>query len=227
MSCERDHRSRRRGHGQTDSPSPLDKFTFGLWTVGNPGRDPFGDRAPAARPGGRRAHAGRARRLRRQLPRQRPRADRRHAAERDRIVRDFRKALDAPAWSCRWRPRTSSPTRCSRTAPSRRTTPRPRLRRPEDDAGDRPRRGAGRADLRVLGRTRGRRDDAAKDPVEAIKWFREAIDFLCEYAHRPAVRASVRARGQAERAARRHLFPDHGRLPGLHPDAARIPRWSA
>jgi xylose isomerase len=24
--------------------------------------------------------------------------------------------------------------------------------------------------------------DAAKDPVEAIKWFREAIDFLCEYA---------------------------------------------
>ncbi|MCC6677299.1 MAG: xylose isomerase [Phycisphaerales bacterium] len=24
------------------SPSPRDKFTFGLWTVGNPGRDPFG-----------------------------------------------------------------------------------------------------------------------------------------------------------------------------------------
>ncbi len=24
------------------SPSPADKFTFGLWTVGNPGRDPFG-----------------------------------------------------------------------------------------------------------------------------------------------------------------------------------------
>jgi len=25
------------------SPSPKDKFTFGLWTVGNTGRDPFGD----------------------------------------------------------------------------------------------------------------------------------------------------------------------------------------
>lgn len=25
------------------SPSPADKFTFGLWTVGNPGRDPFGE----------------------------------------------------------------------------------------------------------------------------------------------------------------------------------------
>src|SRR5258708_38770609 len=23
-------------------PTPQDKFTFGLWTVGNPGRDPFG-----------------------------------------------------------------------------------------------------------------------------------------------------------------------------------------
>ena len=24
------------------TPTPADKFTFGLWTVGNPGRDPFG-----------------------------------------------------------------------------------------------------------------------------------------------------------------------------------------
>src|SRR5262249_38122155 len=27
----------------TLTPSPADKFTFGLWTVGNPGRDPFGE----------------------------------------------------------------------------------------------------------------------------------------------------------------------------------------
>src|SRR5436190_12631299 len=25
------------------TPTPADKFTFGLWTVGNPGRDPFGE----------------------------------------------------------------------------------------------------------------------------------------------------------------------------------------
>src|SRR5690349_5864381 len=34
---------------QTDfTPTPADKFTFGLWTVGNIGRDPFGEpvRAP-------------------------------------------------------------------------------------------------------------------------------------------------------------------------------------
>jgi hypothetical protein len=32
----------------TLTPTPADKFTFGLWTVGNRGRDPFGDfvRAP-------------------------------------------------------------------------------------------------------------------------------------------------------------------------------------
>ncbi|MCA9429107.1 MAG: xylose isomerase, partial [Candidatus Omnitrophica bacterium] len=24
-------------------PSKSDKFTFGLWTIGNPGRDPFGE----------------------------------------------------------------------------------------------------------------------------------------------------------------------------------------
>jgi len=29
------------------APKPEDRFTFGLWTVGNPGRDPFG---PAVRP---------------------------------------------------------------------------------------------------------------------------------------------------------------------------------
>ncbi|MEJ2540776.1 MAG: xylose isomerase [Gemmatimonadota bacterium] len=31
-------------------PTPADRFTFGLWTVGNPGRDPFGEpvRAPLA-----------------------------------------------------------------------------------------------------------------------------------------------------------------------------------
>ena len=27
----------------TLTPTPQDKFTFGLWTVGNPGRDPFGE----------------------------------------------------------------------------------------------------------------------------------------------------------------------------------------
>jgi xylose isomerase len=37
---------------QTLQPSPADKFTFGLWTVGNRGRDPFGEFVrPALDPG--------------------------------------------------------------------------------------------------------------------------------------------------------------------------------
>ncbi len=37
-----------KGEIETLTPTPTDKFSFGLWTVGNPGRDPFGDttRAP-------------------------------------------------------------------------------------------------------------------------------------------------------------------------------------
>ena len=69
--------------------------------------------------------------------------------------------------------------------------------------------------------------DAAKDPVEAIKRFRDAIDFLCEYARRPEIRAAVRARGQAERAARRHLLPDDRPPIWRSFQRWRTRRWSA
>lgn len=78
------------------APTPDDKFTFGLWTVGNVGRDPFGDPTrPALDP------VETVHQLARLgawgvnfhdddlVPRGAP------AAERDRIVRDFRAALDA------------------------------------------------------------------------------------------------------------------------------------
>src|ERR1700733_13263934 len=35
--------ARSSGKGETYQPTPKDKFTFGLWTLGNRGRDPFGD----------------------------------------------------------------------------------------------------------------------------------------------------------------------------------------
>ena len=31
-------------------PTKADKFTFGLWTVGNVGRDPFGEPTPSKKP---------------------------------------------------------------------------------------------------------------------------------------------------------------------------------
>ena len=51
------------------TPRPEDKFTFGLWTVGNRGRDPFGDAVrPTLRPVDAVQNVGRDRRIRRQLP---------------------------------------------------------------------------------------------------------------------------------------------------------------
>ena len=59
--------------GMVPTPTKDDRFTFGLWTVGWQGRDPFGDADPrAGRPGRVGAPAGRARRVGRDLPRRRP-----------------------------------------------------------------------------------------------------------------------------------------------------------
>ena len=76
-------------------PTPEHHFTFGLWTVGNPGPRSVRHRGPrAARPGRDGAPSRRPRCLRRELPRQRPRALRLVADERDDILKRFRRALD-------------------------------------------------------------------------------------------------------------------------------------
>jgi hypothetical protein len=78
---------------------------------------------PRSAAAGRRGRAcSRGRRVGRQPARQRPRADRRLPADRDRIVRDFKAACSRHASSCRWRPSTCSTIRCFATAPSPRTT---------------------------------------------------------------------------------------------------------
>ena len=50
--------------------------------------------------------------------------------------------------------------------------------------------------------------NAAKDAQESVKWFRDAINFLCEYVQAQRYELQFRARAQAERAARRHLPAD-------------------
>src|SRR5690348_18394121 len=76
-------------------PRPEDRFTFGLWTVGNVGRDPFGEPVRAALSPVALAHL---------LAEAGAYGVNLHdndlvpidatAAERDRIVRDFKQALD-------------------------------------------------------------------------------------------------------------------------------------
>ena len=209
------------------SPKKSDKFTFGLWTVGNPGRDPFGEavRSPLAPtyivkklaecgaygvnlhdndlvPFG--AIAGRAR------------PDRQASS---------RRRSPTTAWWCRWPPRTSSATRSSRTAAFTANDPQVRAFALQKTMRvDRPGRRAGRQDLRLLGRPRGRRGRTpAADAREAFKRYREALNFLLRLRARPEVRPRVRPGGQAERAAQRHLPAHHRPHARLHRDA-RPPR---
>jgi xylose isomerase len=165
-------------------PSPADKFTFGLWTVGNRGRDPFGEfvRPPLdpvtsvqklAELGayGVNLHDNDL------VPIDAS------AADRDRIVRDFRKALDATGM------KVPMATTNLFTDPVFKdgafTSHDPGVR---DYALQKTMRAM---DLGVeLGATtyvfwggrEGAEADGGKCPVEAIKRFRYAIDFLCEYA---------------------------------------------
>ena len=180
-----------------------------------------------------RAAARRGRRVGRELPRQRSGADRREPRRARPDRADFKKALDATGLVV-----PMATTNLFRdpvfrdgafTANDRQGA---RVRAAEDDARDRPGRGAGRDDVRVLGRTRGRRDRRRQGPARArSSWFRDAINFLCAYVEGPGVRPAVRAGAQAERAARRHLPADDGRdarrsSPTLeHPrDGRREPR---
>jgi xylose isomerase len=165
------------------TPTHADKFTFGLWTVGNPGRDPFGEPT-------------------------RPRLDpvdivrmlaplgawgvNLHdndlvpidatAAERDRIVGAFRAAL-ADTGLC-----VPMATTNLFTDPVFRdgafTAPDAAVRAyalqktmHAIDLGVE----LGATTYVFWGGREGAEVDAAKDPIEAIKRFREALNFLCAY----------------------------------------------
>ena len=166
-------------------PTPADKFTFGLWTVGNPGRDPFGDFVrPALDPCRSVSALGAARRLGRQPARQRPRA------------RSTRRPPSATASSAAFKQGAEDTGLCVPMATTNLFTdpvfkdgaftshdPRVRAYACRRRCGRwisapswAPRRtcsGAG---------AKARKWMPRKDPIEAIKWFREAINFLCEYA---------------------------------------------
>ena len=171
---------------QTESftPKPSDKFTFGLWTVGNRGRDPFGEVVrPAVDPVvavqrlstlgayGVNFHDNDL------VPIDAT------PAERDRIVRDFKKALADTGM------KVPMATTNLFTDPAFKdgafTSNDPRVRayalqktmRAMDLGVE-----LGATTYVFWGGREGAEVDAAKDPVEGIKWFREALNFLCDYA---------------------------------------------
>ncbi|HEY0778545.1 MAG TPA: xylose isomerase [Gemmatirosa sp.] len=165
------------------APRPEHHFTFGLWTVGNVGRDPFGEpvRPPLDAP-------TLVRRLaplgvygvnfhdEDLVPRDAT------AVERDRIVREFRAALDETGL------KVPMATTNLFTDPAFRdgafTSNDGRVRRyalqkvmRSMDLGKE----FGAETYVFWGGREGTETDGAKDPREAMRWFRDALDFLCEY----------------------------------------------
>ncbi|HTE43664.1 MAG TPA: xylose isomerase [Gemmatimonadaceae bacterium] len=165
------------------TPRPEHHFTFGLWTVGNIGRDPFGDpvRAPIA-----------PTRIVRELSQLGAYGVNLHdndlvprdasAADRDRIVRDFKAALAETGMKVPMAttnlfgdPVFRDGAFTSNDAQVRAYALQKTMR--SIDLGVE----LGAEVYVFWGGREGVETNAAKDPRESIKWFRDAIDYLCEY----------------------------------------------
>lgn len=166
------------------TPKPEHKFTFGLWTVGNRGRDPFGDATrPSLSPPT----------IVKRLSELGAYGVNLHdndlvpidatAAERDRIVREFKQALADHGMKVPMATTNLFYDPVFKDGAFTSSDPRVRLyalqktMRAMDLGAE-----LGAKIYVFWGGREGAEVDAAKDPREALKWNREALDFLCEYS---------------------------------------------
>ena len=165
------------------SPSKNDRFTFGLWTVGNIGRDPFGEptRAPLSPV-----------RIVEKLSKLGAYGVNLHdndlvpfgatASQRDKIVREFKKALQdhdmrvpMATTNLFGHPIFKDGAFTSNQAAVRRFAVQKTMR--SIDLGVE----LGAKIYVMWGGREGAEVDAGKDAREAIKRYRECVNFLCEY----------------------------------------------
>ena len=165
------------------TPRPEHRFTFGLWTVGNPGRDPFGDAVrPAVSPVrivqklGELGAYGVNFHDNDLVPRDAT------TAEREKIIRDFKSALAESGMKVPMAttnlfgdPVFRDGAFTSTDAFVRRHAIQKTMR--AMDLGKE----FGAETYVFWGGREGTETNASKDPQEAMKWFRDAINFLCEY----------------------------------------------
>jgi xylose isomerase len=218
----------------TYQPKPEDKFTFGLWTVGNPGRDPFGlpvrdtispvqivhllaeigaygvnlhdnDLVPIdATP-----------------------------AQRDQIVKDFKAALDSTglkvpmATTNLFFDPAFKDGAFTANDPKVRAYALQKTIRAIDLGAE-----LGAKTYVFWGGREGVESDATKNPVDSIKRFREAINFLCAYAEdkKYGMRFALEAKPNEPRSD--IFFPttgsmlgfiatlDHPEMVGVNPEVA-------
>jgi xylose isomerase len=215
-------------------PTPADKFTFGLWTVGNPGADPFGDKT--------------------RIPPKPIETVRRlaelgaygvslhdndlvpidaTASERDRIVREFKVALNDHSMVVAMAttnlftdPVFADGAFTSNDARVRAYALQKTMRAIDLGAE------LGAKIYVFWGGREGTECDASKDPRDAIRRFREAMNFLCEYVRhqRYEMRFALEAKPNEPRADL--YFPttgaylgfiqtlDHPEMVGVNPEVA-------
>ncbi|MCB0173407.1 MAG: xylose isomerase [Anaerolineae bacterium] len=164
-------------------PKPEHKFTFGLWTVGNIGRDPFGEavRAPLSPASivymlaelgawGVNFHDNDL------VPIDAT------PAERDKIVADFKKALDDTGLVVPMATTNLFADPVFRDGAFTSNDPKVRAYALQKTMNAMDLGAEFGAKIYVFwGGREGTETDAGKNPLDAGKWFREALNFLCEY----------------------------------------------
>jgi xylose isomerase len=170
--------------GKQYTPKPEDKFTFGLWTVGNRGRDPFGDATrPTVSPVT----------IVRELSKLGAYGVNLHdndlipidatAAERDRIVSEFKQALADHGMKMPMATTNLFYDPAFKDGAFTSNDPRVRLYALQKTMRSMDLGAELGAHVYVFwGGREGAETDAAKDAREALKWNREALNFLCEYS---------------------------------------------
>ena len=164
-------------------PKPEDRFTFGLWTVGNRGRDPFGDTVRSAIP---------PTRIVQKLSELGAYGVNLHdndlvpmgisASERDHIVREFQKALadhgmvvPMATTNLFFHPIFKDGAFTSNDPKVRSYALKKTME--SIDLGYE----LGARIYVFWGGREGVESDACRNPGDAIRWFRECLNFLCEY----------------------------------------------
>ena len=216
------------------TPRPEQHFTFGLWTVGNPGRDPFGDPVrPVLSPTriveklaelgayGVNLHDNDL------VPRDAS------AAERDKIVREFKAALGASGMRVPMATTNLFADPVFRDGAFTSNDAKVRAFALQKtmaamDLGVE----LGAETYVFWGGREGVETNAAKDPRTALGWFREALNFLCEYARsqKYTLKFALEAkpnepRGDIYLPTTGHMLAfiytlDHPEMVGLNPEVA-------
>jgi len=170
--------------GKQYTPKPEHKFTFGLWTVGNRGRDPFGDATrPTVSPVT----------IVRELSKLGAYGVNLHdndlipidatAAERDRIVSEFKQALADHGMKVPMATTNLFYDPVFKDGAFTSNDPRVRLYALQKTMRSMDLGAELGAHVYVFwGGREGAETDAAKDARDALKWNREALNFLCEYS---------------------------------------------